>query len=136
MGKFLDERGLAALWEKVSERGRVAVTSYVGTGTYGAENPCSLTFDFAPKVIVWLDGINANDSSGTFARCVILADDLTTEYQSGKGFGFELTNYTMCCKKSADGKSVFWYLIGSNKPVDAQNQANKSLQKYSFVAIG
>lgn len=31
-----------------SEQVRIATGSYVGTGTYGASNPCSLTFDFVP----------------------------------------------------------------------------------------
>ena len=33
---------------------RVAAGSYTGTGTYGQNNPCSLTFDFQP-LLVFLD---------------------------------------------------------------------------------
>mgnify|MGYP000484368740 CR=1 FL=1 len=33
------------------EQVRIATGSYVGTGTYGASNPCSLTFDFVPRSI-------------------------------------------------------------------------------------
>ena len=33
---------------------RVAAGSYTGTGTYGQNNPCSLTFDFKP-LLVFLD---------------------------------------------------------------------------------
>ena len=29
---------------------KIATGSYVGTGTYGASNPCSLTFPFVPKI--------------------------------------------------------------------------------------
>lgn len=29
---------------------RIETGSYVGTGTYGASNPCSLTFEFQPKI--------------------------------------------------------------------------------------
>ncbi len=29
---------------------KIATGSYVGTGTYGASNPCSLTFDFKPRI--------------------------------------------------------------------------------------
>ena len=35
-----------------SEQVRIATGSYVGTGTYGASNPCSLTFDFVPKFLL------------------------------------------------------------------------------------
>ena len=31
---------------------QIATGSYVGTGTYGADHPCSLTFDFSPKLVV------------------------------------------------------------------------------------
>lgn len=30
---------------------KIATGSYVGTGTYGSSNPCSLTFDFEPKIV-------------------------------------------------------------------------------------
>lgn len=31
---------------------RIATGSYTGTGTYGANNPCSLTFDFSPQIVM------------------------------------------------------------------------------------
>lgn len=31
---------------------KIATGSYVGTGTYGEDYPCSLTFDFVPKVVI------------------------------------------------------------------------------------
>ena len=34
---------------------KIQTGSYVGTGTYGASNPCSLTFDFEPKLILIID---------------------------------------------------------------------------------
>lgn len=48
---------------KLGDKARVQVVSYVGTGTYGADNPCSLTFDFAPMFIL----IAGSDS---FAMCI------------------------------------------------------------------
>ena len=39
---------LGCLGDKV----RVQVVSYVGTGTYGKNNPCNLTFDFPPKLVI------------------------------------------------------------------------------------
>ena len=41
-----------------SEQVRIATGSYVGTGTYGSSNPCSLTFPFVPKFVA------VNDTSG------------------------------------------------------------------------
>ena len=51
----IDEKVKAALddiGDLQSEQVRIATGSYVGTGTYGALNPCSLTFDFAPKLLI------------------------------------------------------------------------------------
>lgn len=31
---------------------KMATGMYVGTGTYGASNPCSLTFDFVPCLVI------------------------------------------------------------------------------------
>lgn len=31
---------------------KLATGSYVGTGTYGNDNPCKLTFDFTPQIVV------------------------------------------------------------------------------------
>ena len=45
----IDEKVKAALddiGDLQSEQVRIATGSYVGTGTYGASNPCSLTFPF------------------------------------------------------------------------------------------
>ena len=33
-------------------KARIQTGSYVGTGTYGANNPCSLTFDFTPSLVI------------------------------------------------------------------------------------
>ena len=33
-------------------KARIQTGSYVGTGTYGADNPCSLTFDTLPKMLI------------------------------------------------------------------------------------
>lgn len=34
---------------QLSTKAKIQTGSYVGTGTYGADNPCSLTFDLTPK---------------------------------------------------------------------------------------
>ena len=41
---------------------KIQTGSYVGTNTYGASSPCSLTFDFVPKLIVVK--YNSYDTSG------------------------------------------------------------------------
>lgn len=53
MAKFLDETGLAELWSIIkASSARVVTGTYTGTGTYGSSNKCTLTFDFAPKLVI------------------------------------------------------------------------------------
>ena len=37
---------------QLGTKAKIQTGSYVGTGTYGADNPCSLTFDFEPHYII------------------------------------------------------------------------------------
>lgn len=43
---------LASALQSVRGYAKIQTGSYVGTGTYGANNPCSLTFKFAPKIVI------------------------------------------------------------------------------------
>lgn len=43
---------------------QIATGSYAGTGTYGASNPNSLTFDFTPK-LVYIEGHDRNGTGNT-----------------------------------------------------------------------
>ena len=43
---------LASTLQSVRGYAKIQTGSYVGTGTYGADNPCSLTFEFKIKLVV------------------------------------------------------------------------------------
>ena len=43
---------------------KIATGSYVGTGTYGASNPCSLTFDFVPRFVLIIEDYQVMLGSG------------------------------------------------------------------------
>ncbi len=47
------QSSLEALLAALKQAGavQIATGSYVGTGTYGADHPCSLTFDFSPQIV-------------------------------------------------------------------------------------
>ena len=47
---------------QLGTKARIQTGSYVGTGTYGASNPCSLTFDFVPKMVYIYSIQAANDT--------------------------------------------------------------------------
>lgn len=133
--------------DDITSKAKIATGSYNGTGKFGSSNAKSLTFDFAPRIIImthayynvdeingggWWDLISrgfAYGTSGTNTQIIINADTLTTSYQSRLGFAVE-GSYTPSAKKSADGKTITWY--GSN----AASQANESNYTYYYIAIG
>jgi hypothetical protein len=135
---FLDETGLAELWSLVkaedAKDAKVATGSYKGTGSYGWNNPNTLTFDFAPK-LVWIGFYNSsgstnimpisNASNMEFMTSFIFTSALTTDFLSFGGNGYQYF------KKSADGKTVSWY--GNN---NATNHMNNTNFTYYYIAIG
>ena len=38
---------------QLGTKAKIQTGTCVGTGTYGADNPCSLTFDFEPKLVLY-----------------------------------------------------------------------------------
>lgn len=109
---------------KLGDKARVQVLSYVGTGTFGKSNACSLTFDFAPNRIFWL-GIT--DSS--FVSHVNPAK-LSTNYSQTNAIGSTKSGqrYT---KISEDKKTIMWYQTAS-----PYYQLNDKGVDYAVVAIG
>lgn len=108
---------------KLGDKTRMQVISYVGTGTYGASNPCSITADFPIKVAISL----YHYISGSI---FMISDELGVDYTPDKGFDNNNANYSFG-KKSYDGKTLTWY---STRGQDAQ--FNNSGYTYYFLAIG
>ena len=84
---------------------KIATGSYTGTGTYGADNPCSLTFPFSPKL--W--GIVSIGSAGSSQYCaqgsnVVVGKPAGTVYFNPGGISSNLEQ-TM----SWSGNTVRWY---------------------------
>ena len=105
------------LGDKVGAR----IVSYVGTGTYGVNNPTSLTFDFEPKIIfVYGPGSNSDHETITLFNGQTYA---TSRGSTSTGFSFNV---------SWSGNSVSWYNTSSN----AAWQANQSGKAYKVIAIG
>lgn len=85
--------------------------SYIGTGTYGASNPNTLTFQFAPKMVV----VTATGAAGLGASTGMLWNG----------------NPTIGSKSvTLDGNALSWY------DSSAANQLNTSGTIYYYVAIG
>lgn len=108
-----------------SEQVRIATGSYVGTGTYGASNPCSLTFDFAPRIVL-LSYSNAA-LSGTFIwPPFIYGETIVTCYAAGGQIESGDTDVYL----SFDDNKIEWYTSNVN------TQGNRSNFNYFWCAIG
>ena len=130
---------LAALATALAGQGiaKIATGSYVGTGTYGVDHPCSITFPFSPVLVqivahksgssysVYPWGMTSTGSNGS--KTLTFFPELTTEYAPSRGFGYDEYG-----KKSADGKTVYWY-TASTGPA---RQLNDEGMLFLWIAIG
>lgn len=88
---------------------KIEVVTYVGTGTYGKDNPCSVTLDFSPKLVFRTYQISGEISAlygvtcASYSLAVLPADD--TYYPTK----FPVNESTSLTKKSLDGKTISWY---------------------------
>lgn len=108
----------------LKDKARIQTGSYVGTGTYGRDNPCSLTFDFVPKhVQIYAFKDMTKNFIGLFY------------YSPRKMFNGQVTDkgrwYVANLPVSVDGNTITWY-EGSN----ADYQLNSDGASYYYVAIG
>lgn len=121
---------------KLGDKARVQVVSYVGTGTYGENNPCSITADFKIKVAMMLmfsaaaygiTNLLATSSSVT----IVITSIMGTEYKNYYGFTSDKYNYPAYGKISEDCKTFSWYGLDSRG-----DYYNTSGYTYYVLAIG
>lgn len=122
---------------------KIATGSYAGTGTYGSENPNSITAPFPIKILTILGRIEPNGdpspifgsyssvSTGDRVQTVMVSDLLTTDYKSEVGFVLNDRSRDCYGKKSTDGKTFYWYASGS-----VVNQYNDLSNTFYWLAIG
>lgn len=121
---------------------RIEVGSYVGTGTYGSSNPCSVSASFPIKRLSVFGEIYANTGNyfpiyltsgySSYSMHDIL---LTTSFASRRGIHNGTSNYGLDYsfgKKSVDGRTFWWYSSGNA----ASFQLNESGSIYYYIAIG
>ena len=112
------DQALGALAATVAGCGNCNVVygSYVGTGTYQSANPCTLTFDGKPLLVVIFANVKGFDQ---------------LFMMQGSGFSFSNQNYSSSTVYVTwSGNSVSWYNNGS-----INCQMNKSDVTYYYVAL-
>lgn len=118
-------------FENMVKSARIATGSYVGTGAYGSNDPCRLTFEFVPR-FVCVGNISKKyydvESSLTLP-CYFLKNSYSNYgYQALYG-GY--ANSPQYAYAKIDGTSLLWYNRDS-----AMYQANENGKTYDFFALG
>lgn len=124
---------------------QISEISYTGTGTYGASNPTSITFDFAPDVVIAMgcerDGSYIQKFSTTYqgghdCNFITYTKFIQSNAYTGSVVAFYDGNdgstlYNNCFgKKSEDGKTLSWYSLNG-----AYSQLNYSGDIWHFIGI-
>ena len=112
---------LASALQSVRGYAKIQTGSYVGTGTYGESNPCSLTFDFVPSVIMVSGRGHYEESQNTIVAVnkSPLSTIITVQYPFSVNVNF-------------NGNQVSWYTTANNPAY----QANERNSTYAYAAIG
>lgn len=111
----------------IPEGAKIVTGSYVGTGTYGSSNPCSLTFDDTPKIWGFL-GYRETITYTLFNSTVyayLWGNDECINI--GPNLFPNTVNYT--------DKTVNWYTRSGVSSPSAEKQFNKSNVTYCYFAI-
>lgn len=118
---------LLEIFNTANSKARIVTGNYVGTGTYGPKNPCSLTFDFTPKILLMHRG-------GTpvyfdyYTDCIVFVWNITNDFYIGNaGDSHNSVTYS--------GNTISWYNTTGNL-ASAGAQLNGSGTTYWYTAIG
>jgi hypothetical protein len=125
-----------ALLHLTNGKARIETGSYVGTGTSDESGASSITFSFAPKVVQLLCYKNGSIYywPGISSVTSVPLFELDTTYKRNLGFynsSQTAMNTNVRAKKSADGKTLYWYTTDS-----AGAQCNTEGYIYYWIAIG
>lgn len=110
---------------------KIETGSYVGTGTYGASNPNTLTFGFAPK-FVWIYEWFRSDGWHDAGDAAKIPFEIIPEGEFGRTYppSTDPIPSTNTYSKRV-GSTLYWYNTSS-----AGNQLNYSDSTYYYIAIG
>ena len=141
---------------QLSDQVHIVTGSYVGTGTFGADHPCSLTFNFLPSLI-WLFGAGfssmAWNSQVLANKSIVSPGDLTSAYQKypfpfsdgyQSGGGAYPYEYILEHYAAFQSNTLRWYTkytqkSGNSQPVEVDSaayQLNAAGAEYGWIAFG
>lgn len=150
-----DQPTMAAFNEKFQQifnladsKTEMEILTYVGTGTYGPDNPNSLSFKSRPSFVVifasqYMGGVYAADRFPIMIngeKNIVAFDMFTEEYseQSALFQGHDSSADSFGGKISADGKTLYWYFeyfSSSEKSSSPGAQFNREGTKYWVLVL-
>lgn len=101
---------------------KIETGSYVGTGTYGASNPNTLTFGFVPRLVM-VSPTASGFTDNTLSKPFLWFEGITSVLDKAYGYNNNVTR---------EGNTISWY-TGASYPL---NQFNISGTIYYYIAIG
>lgn len=117
---------------RLGKKARIVTGSYVGTGTYGAINPNTLTFDFEPKVVFIFGYARTTNNGGEKSRLTALVNPY-----GSYAHAFDTMHTGVV---SWNDKTVSWYSINTGssqyESYTSWQQLNKTDATYYYIAIG
>lgn len=115
---------------QVGDKARIVTGSYVGTGTYGENNPNTLEFGFIPKLVIVSNKTNTTSFNYWFTAFFYYGVE-TIQYYRASGSPSASTAY-------GGTESVSWNLSILNwfNSSSAMGQLNASGNTYYYIAIG
>lgn len=134
---MLPDDVLQVIHQSLDGRVRIAAGTYIGTGTYGEEYPCTLTFPFFPKFVYLFKipsiyAVTGNLSGASRTDQVIIPSQISS-FQVIENIDGSLGNVTNQVTFSDADNSISWYTSSRN---NAAAQMNKAEQTYGYFAIG
>ena len=106
---------------------RIVAGSYTGTGTYGADNPRTLTFAFTPILVI----ITASSTGGVVPGSVFIVNQVKSD-----GIGnYDNPSFGLDLHLTWGDDRVSWYTASTDDDAAAL-QLNKDGQIYRYFAIG
>jgi hypothetical protein len=143
-GDTVDD-ALALIAGKISGGGgaKIATGSYVGTGTCGRNNPCTLTFDFTPKFVMVYGADMGHLTGFEYYLDSNAQDELFYEHSNTLIAAYGANEASRYCRNweiNTDhftwGENSFsWYTYRTSN-LEAEQQLNKSGTTYYYIAIG
>ena len=104
---------------------KIATGSYTGTGTYGADNPCSLTFPFSPTLVIVSCWRAASSMTNRSVVGIFVRDDHGMRITQN-------TNYASRILYAAWAEtSLSWYSVDGE-----DDQLNYDGTTYHYIALG